>query len=107
MRCYFSILHTLALQIRPDSRWPERAGRADPTVCTATRPNGLSFSLGITTLLIPLFWRTGGAAETSLQLGVLCLGLFVDGNVGVGVFPGVKEVLIGSFGVVEVAAQAL
>src|SRR5262249_26693786 len=57
MRCYFSILHTLALQIRPDSRWPERAGRADPTVCTATRPNGLSFSLGITTLLIPLFWR--------------------------------------------------
>jgi len=32
-----------------------------------------------------------------LQLGVLGLGLFIDGNVGVGAFPQSKEVLVGGF----------
>src|ERR1039458_7392872 len=38
--------------------------------------------------------RHTGSREL-LQLRVLCLGLLVDGNVGIGVFPERKEVLVG------------
>jgi hypothetical protein len=36
-----------------------------------------------------------GSALTSLQLGVLGLGLFQDGDVSVGIFPQGEEILIG------------
>src|SRR5262249_21332551 len=41
---------------------------------------------------------TCGAAEISLQLRVLGLGFLRDGDVGVGVFPQVEQILIGGVG---------
>ena len=37
----------------------------------------------------------GSARNWSLQLRVLCLGFFQDGNIGVGIFPESEEVLVG------------
>jgi hypothetical protein len=45
------------------------------------------------------FWHGGLCLRCMalLQLGILGLGLFIDGNVGVGAFPQSKEVLVGGF----------
>ena len=37
------------------------------------------------------------SSERLLQLRVLCLGFFEDGDIGVGVFPEGEEILVGSF----------
>ena len=36
-----------------------------------------------------------GLLSASLQLRVLCLGLFQDGDVGIGVFPEGEEIVVG------------
>ena len=43
-----------------------------------------------------LFTPFAAGKGTSLQLRVLCLGLFQDGDVGIGVLPEGKEILINS-----------
>src|SRR5579862_3086854 len=48
-----------------------------------------------------------GYRSRSLKLGVLCPGLFQDGNVGVGVLPQGEEILIGGAGFVGVALQRI
>src|SRR5271154_243429 len=45
------------------------------------------------------------AASQLLQLGVLRLGFFQDGNVGVGVFPEGEEILVGFSGFRRVACE--
>ena len=53
--------------------------------------------------IVENFYCTGelggseGMATQLLQLRVLCLGFLQDGDIGVGVFPQSKEVLIGTF----------
>jgi hypothetical protein len=45
--------------------------------------------------------QVSNGAIKLLQLGVLCLGLFQDGDVGIGVFPEGEEFLVGGAGLGE------